>query len=306
MTNVRCAQCGLLNFADADTCKRCKEPVSAQAEAPDFETYAAPRREARSGGRALRWLVALALLAAAGYAAYSQRHRLWYGPDAEYALAIGDAEQFRTPLTVKARRRVTSPNLGVPTVMAPAEPDAVFVLEARGLVSFGPVETESRVTGTVYAHSNAGAGLGETPPPPQKIETKVNFDTTLARLTPEGEAEGWEQADDGSWLVPVGTREVLRVVKVGEVEAAAGVETREVEFAWRWVPDGVGEAFDTAGKVYGTMSETAREAARGFNWSSAHAYRAVALLERGPGGRWLVRRIRKSEDFDEKTELSAF
>jgi len=296
MDNVRCAHCGFLNFADAGECKRCKARIG--VELPGFESYRAPRR------RALRWLVALALAAAAGYAVYAYRHRLWYGPEAPYAVAITDSEQFRAPLTVSAGQKVTAPNFtGGPTNRVEGSPDAVYVLEARGLVKFGPVSSAERVTGRVTSHD-----LRDPEAPPVMSEIKVRYDSARVELTPEGEeaAEAWEDAGDGTWLVPIGSREVFKVLKVGEVEAASGVETCEVEFSWRWVPNELGKAFDRNYVDFVMLPEAARGAVAALNWSTAHAYRATALLEREPGGEWRVRAIRRSENFDRKTELSAF
>jgi hypothetical protein len=343
MQNIRCAHCGLLNFASAGECKRCHSPLVEEAAAGEsfgggtrcgfcgLETEAAycPRCKARvtqpaatfdargssspgggrAGGRALRWLVVLAVLAGAGFAAYSYRQHIWYGHGAEYALAIGEAEQFNEPLTVKAKKRIRlGQGTGGAVFKGPDRANAVFVLKERGLVEFGKVKTEERVVGT-YTMPPPPTFSDSGGPAPESVEVKQQLNTTTAALTPSGEqvAGDWKDADDGAWLVPIGSREVYRVEKVGEVESAAGVETCDVEFSWRWRPNNVGEAFDTDGKFFASQQdEDVRMAIEKFNWGTAKIYRAVAHFERRAGGKWNVVGIEKSDNIDKKTELSAF
>ena len=289
-------------------CPRCKARV---APAPTRFSYG-DRLDggAASGRRALRWLVVFALLAAAGGALYFLRYQIWYGPNAVYALAIRDSAQFKAPLSLTAKKSVSAPNFGggqlvglAGSALPSSEP--VYVLEARGLVQFGAVSTEERVVGTVNSVSMP-TSLGAQAAPAQ-IEMKQSYGSATAALTPKGrqEAATWADAGD-SWLVPIGAREVYRIEKVGDVKLVGGAETREVEFSWRWTPNGVGEAFDTNGSAFASLPERARTAAEVLRWSSANAYRAVARLERIAGGQWRVAEIKKSESFDRKTELSAF
>ncbi|HEX8116906.1 MAG TPA: hypothetical protein VF521_06515, partial [Pyrinomonadaceae bacterium] len=165
MENVRCAQCGLLNFASSGVCKRCRRPLDEMpaVEEPFFEARDSSQVGGRSGGRALRRLVVLALLAAAGFAAYTYRHRVWYGAGAEYALAIRESEQFKEQLTVKARKRVSTAQ-GVGRVFnGPGQADPVYVLKARGLVEFGAARTEERVVGSVTSSGPFNGANGESP-----------------------------------------------------------------------------------------------------------------------------------------------
>ena len=302
MQNVRCGFCGYETAGPY--CLRCKARVTQAATR--YEARGSSQRGGGSGGRALRRLVVLALLAAAGLAVYSYRYRIWYGPGAEYALAIGEAEQFNRPLSVSAKRSITRARdvLGVPTDATDGS-DPVHVLKARGYVEFGSSRTEERVVGTRKPLRPLGL-FGNTPAP-EPVQIKQTYTTSLAALTPSGEqvADGWEDSGD-TWRVPIGSRELYRVDSFGEVESAAGVEACAVEFSWRWRPNTVGEAFDTDGKVYASLPEGARAAVLKFNWGSAKVYRAVARLERRPGGPWRVVSIKRSEDVDEDNELSAF
>jgi hypothetical protein len=185
--------------------------------------------------------------------------------------------------------------------------DAVHVLEARGLVEFGTVSQEQRVTGTIKAPARL-TFAGEEAEEPEEYEVKESFSTAGAALTPEGRrrAEGWDETGDG-WLVPIGSRRLHRIEGVGDAEKdAAGVETREVAFTWRWVPEGVGEAFDIDGKLHASLPGAAQAAASKLKWGSARAYHAAALLERAPGGEWRVKEIRAGDAVNEKRGLSAF
>ena len=352
MKSIRCGQCGLLNFAEAGDCKRCRATLDAADVQPEvhshsvdtstgggarcgfcgLETTAAycPRCKARvasplqaatyervrrgggvSRARALRWLVALVVLAAVGGGAYLFRYRIWYGTGATYALAIREAELFKAPLSVTVKKSVTAANpTGMPLLVGQAgsslaSSEPVYVLEARGLVQFGAVSTQERVVGTIS--SAAAYGYADSDRDSSPIEIKRRYDSATAALTPQGQQEAAAWTDTGdTWRVPIGTREVYRVEKVGDLKTAGGAETREVEFSWRWIPNPVGEAFDPGGKVFDTLPERARTAAEMQRWNSTNAYRAVAILERRAGGDWRVVEIRKSEHFDTKTELSAF
>lgn len=340
MQNIRCAHCGLLNFARAVECKRCREPLAEAASAEEFggarcgfcgfETDAryCPRCKAQvaappptfdargsspggggAGARGLRWLAVLAVLAAAGFAAYTYRHHVWYGAHAEYALAIRASEQFNEPVSVMARKRIRlGQTTGGSLLQGPDRNDAVYVLKERGLVEFGKVKTEERVVGS-YTTPRPPTLFDSGGPSAAPVEIKQQFSTTAAVLTPSGEqvAGDWEDSGDGKWLVPVGSREVYRVEKVGEVESEAGVETRDVEFSWRWLPNSVGEAFDTDGKFFASpQDENVRMAVLKYNWGSTKLYRAVAHFERRAGGKWSVVGIEKSENIDKENELSAF
>jgi len=306
MTGTRCGFCGM--ETEAAYCPRCRARIAPQ---PTQASYGDARRVGvESGGRALRKLVALALLAAVACAVYSFRNRIWYGPGAEYAVAIRDSAQFRAPFTLPVSKRLTAlSNSAVPlTIAIPSTPawGGAYVLEARGLVSFGAVSNEERVTGTA-TNAPALKFLGSQEQPKQYTLVE-NYDNADVLLTPEGrrEAIGWTDTGDGAWHVPVGTREMYNVKKVGESKFVGGVETREIEFTWRWAPNALGEAFDTDGKVLATLPYKAHEAARALGWSSTKLYRAVARIERNAGGAWRVAEIRKSESIDRRTEVSAF
>lgn len=288
-------------------CPRCKARV---APAPTRFSYGDRLDGGATLGRGgLRWLVVFVLLAAAGGALYLYRYQIWYGPDAAYALAIRDSAQFKAPLSLTVKKSVSAPSIGGQLVglagsgLPSFEP--VYVLEARGLVQFGAVSTEERVVGTVNSVSmptSPGATAAKT-----QIEMKQNYSGTTAALTPQGRKEAAAWTDTGAaWLVPIGAREVYRVEKVGEAKLVGGVETREVEFSWRWKPNNVGEAFDAGGSVFASLPERARTAVEVLRWSSANAYRAVARLERHAGGQWRVAEIKKSEAFNRRAELSAF
>lgn len=312
MQNIRCAHCGLLNFASAGECKRCHAPLAEGAQpSPAFDARGSSPRGAGAGGRALRWLAVLAVSAAAGFAAYSYRYHVWYGAHAEYALAIGGAERFNEPVSIKAKKRIAlGQGLDGPSHGGRDRSDPVHVLRARGLVEFGATRTQERVVGTYTPPPSMHPGIfgDNTAPAPEPFDIRRTYHTTDAALTPAGEqvAGAWGDADDGRWLVPIGSREVFAIVSVGEVEASAGVERRDVEFSWRWRPNGVGEAFDTDGKFYLSLSGDARNPVLQFNWGSAKVYRAVAHFERRPGGNWQVVGIEKSDDIDGDNELSAF
>jgi hypothetical protein len=332
MANVRCPHCGLLNFADAAGCKRCKnalpEPspevappqvvsaevasddfASADFASADFESAGAARAHA-PGVRALRWLVALALAAVVVFVAYSFRDRIRYGQHFEYALAIRDSEQFAAPMTVAAKQRffMRSPGPSDFTHRNGLDIDPVRVLEERGLVKS---ESTKEVGVVDYRQTSPGVPSTAWDPgmPPSYRTTYGTYEGTNFSLTREGEraAGGWKDEGTGSWVVPIGSRRLYRVLRVREAKAeCGGAEACEVEFNWRWSPEGAGEAFDTDGSIYALMTGYGRAAAEKLGWGSAHNYRAVALLERVSGGPWRVTRVRKSDDFDEKTEVPAF
>jgi hypothetical protein len=305
MYAIRCGFCG--TETAAAYCPRCKARV---APAPTRFSYGDRLDGGASGRRAWRWLVVFVLLAAAGGALYSLRYQIWYGPDATYALAIRDSAQFKAPLSLTVKKSVSAPDFGggqlvglAGSALPSSEP--VYVLEARGLVQFGAVSNEERVVGTVNSVPMP-TSLGAQAAPVQ-VEMKQSYGSATAALTPQGrkEAAAWTDTG-GAWLVPIGTREVYRIDRVGGVKLGGGAETREVEFSWRWTPNGVGAAFDTNGPAFASLPERARTAAEALRWSSANAYRAVARLERIAGGQWRVAEIKKSEAFNRRTELSAF
>ena len=307
MNMMRCGFCGMETAAAY--CPRCKARVAPQPTAASYERARGGRSgggSGASGGRALRRLIALALLCAVGGAVYHFRHRIMYGPDAPYVVAIRDAEQFKAPLTLTVKKSVTAADFGGGVQMMSPVGEPVHILLARGLVQFGAPSTEERVVGTI---TGVQASLNAVGAPTTEVEMKQNYSTTTASLTPKGReaaASGW--TDTGAaWGVPIGTRYFNRLVKVGEAKTdAAGVETREVEFSWRWTPNGVGEAFDPGAKFYPALPERAHAAAEAMRWSSLNSYRAVARLERRAGGDWRVAEIKSSEAFDKRKELSAF
>lgn len=337
MANVRCSHCGLLNFADAAGCKRCKnalpepspevvqpevasaEVMSVEVASPDFTSpdfasaEVAPSGAARAHApdvRALRWLVALALAAVAVLVAYSFRHRIRYGPHFEYALAIRDSEQFAAPMTVAAKQRffMRSPGPSDFTRRNGLDVDPVRVLEERGLVKS---ESTKEVGVVDYRQVDRGSPATAWDPgvPPSYRTTYGTYEGTNFSLTREGEraAGGWKDEGTGSWVVPIGSRRLDRVLSVREAKAeCGGAEALEVEFNWRWSPEGAGEAFDTDGSIFALMTGYGRAAAEKLDWGSARNYRAVALLERVNGGPWRVTRVGKSDDFDAKTEVPAF
>lgn len=302
----RCGFCGYETAAQY--CPRCKARIT-QPEASSFNAHGSPRGS--GGGRAVRWLVVLAVVVAAGFGGYAYRHRVAYGPGAEFALAILDSEQFNEPVVVKAKKRVTlGQHIDGPSLAGPDRSDPVYVLKEHGLVEFGEPVTEERVTGT-YAPLPPPTLFSrddDDAPAPEPVEIKSTYYRSTVALTTSGRrlADDWEDTDDGAWLVPVASREFYRVDKVGEVEEEAGVETLDVEFSWNWVPNGVGEAFDVDGKVFHKLSEDARVSVLGYNWGSAKVYRAVAHFERRGGGAWRIVGMEKSENVNGKTELSDF
>lgn len=291
----------------APYCPRCRARVAPEPTRASYE-----RRRGggggggASGGHAMRRLVVLALVAAACGAAYHYRYRVWFGRDAAYAVAIRDAEQFKAPLSLTIKKSVSVPQFGGValagaggSLMPSSEP--IYVLEAGGFVQLGVVSTGERTVDTISSYAPASSS-------PTQVEVKQSYSSATASLTALGqkEAAAWTDAGD-AWRVPIGTRQVYEVEKVGEpATTAAGVETREVEFSWRWVPNDVGKAFDTNGSAFGPMNARARSVAELLGWSTSNLYRAVARLERRAGGDWRVAEIKKSEHFDRRKELSAF
>ena len=63
--NRKCAQCGLVNFAAAETCRRCKaslDAVAVAAAVPDAEADASESSDSRGPGRRLLWLAGMIVL----------------------------------------------------------------------------------------------------------------------------------------------------------------------------------------------------------------------------------------------------
>lgn len=261
----------------------------------------------------------LAALVGVGLGAYSYRYRIWYGKDAPYALLIRESEQFRKPVTVTVNRG----SLRIPTLIAGEAPVKAFgegsspaacVLEARGLVLFGVNTTEETRPSSssfgfqfpdVSRDSNVAVKVTPAPTPPDVVQ---RVDRVSITLTPQGQKESadWTESNASYWRIPIGEREVFKIEKAGEVRSEFGAEKLDVEFTWQWLPNGLGEAFDTDGSGVASLPDRARAAARELNWGSAKAYRAVARLERRAGGEWRVTDIRPSENIFRGKELSAF
>jgi hypothetical protein len=332
MANVRCSHCGLLNFADAAGCKRCKsalpeppaevaavevaavEVASADFASADFASAkVAPAGAARAYApdvRTLRLLVALALAAVAVFVAYSFRHRVWYGRNAEYAILIRDSEVFRAPITVEARRQTTNHSTGAEhdQFVARLLSDPVSVLEARGLVRMMPVKTGEELAASVPVSPGwRPSGPGDPGQLPTYRDIMRRYETTSFEVTPAGReaAADWKEqkdGDDDTWLVPIGRREVYGIHSVYDASREAdGTETRKVFVRWRWVPNDVGKAFDVSGWGFSSLPDKGRLAAEAMKFSSAEVYLATACLERRAGGEWVVKRLDTANDPKSRT-----
>lgn len=308
-----CSFCG--HTTRSPFCPRCKARV---APVPSKASYNTRRRGGSSGLQLLRRVIVLAVVVGVGVGVYVNRYRIWYGKDASYALLIRESEQFGKPVNVSVKRGpLRNPLLiaGEAPVKAFGESSspAACVLEARGLVSFGINTTEetrpSSSSGFQFPDVSPGPnGTVKAVPAPTPPDVLHKVNGVSITLTPQGEKEaaGWTESDASYWRAPIGEREVFGIEKVGEIRNESGAERLDIEFTWQWLPNSLGEAFDTDGPGVASLPHRARAAARELNWGSAKAYRARARLERRAGGEWCVIGIEKSENYVSAKEMSAF
>ena len=83
------------------------------------------------------------------------------------------------------------------------------------------------------------------------------------------------------WRVPIGHREFEQVTRMGEVVKESDKETLEVEFAYSWRPNQVGQAFDRNSPARSAFPEKARKASELLPWDSSKPLLAVAHLGKG-------------------------
>lgn len=302
MKSVRCVPCGLVNFADAEVCKRCRAPlvaggaVEAGGTAADEAGGGAARPEPGPRVRSRRVPVVLALgalvLAAAALSLLPGRA----ATAPPYADLIRVSEPFSQPMTMKVNQRALPD--GLERFSLRAVPEA-FALEHLGLlridVSRVRVEVEGR-PGSLYSSRS------DPPETPFAMVDKVSI-----ALTAEGReaAAGWEVSSsvrNGDritwWHVPVGRRELVSVGRVGPGPYDKGErELRAVNFKWRWVPNEIGQVFDRANAASADLPARARHSYLA-RFDSAREYDGLAWFGR-KGEAWELVEVFCNVHFDQ-------
>lgn len=289
MSSKTCHFCG--HEVSGLYCPVCKARVAPPAPAFGVEESA---KKARTGSRAVLLLVAgIALVVVVGLAIMLKSHFALSNASSASAFTelIRSSQQFKTPVTLKASRKQLPGAGGNFAVMGRDTPagvasPAVYVLEAQGLIAITTNTSES---------STGGMSLGSGKVFQGWVAKSSYLDIQLTQRGRQ-EAANWEAIEEpydspnggraqsvAWWRIPVGGHEFVRMGKVGSVRKDIGKETLDVEFFWRWQPNEIGAAFDTAGSTFAALPEKARQSAASIRMSSREEHQGVAHMERYAG-----------------------
>lgn len=98
------------------------------------------------------------------------------------------------------------------------------------------------------------------------------------------------------WRIPVGTRELVQVDQIHnwkDPNIEIPVNELAVDFSWRWLPNDMGDAFDTRSSTFESFPDSVQEAARiaGVRMNTGELMRSRAFFKRESDGKWKVRLI---------------
>ena len=99
-----------------------------------------------------------------------------------------------------------------------------------------------------------------------------------------------------AWRLNVGARELIEVDQIHNWKDAnieIPVNELAVDFSWRWVPNEMGDVFDTRSSTFEAMPESVQVAARDFGvrMNTSERMHSRAFLRRGSDGKWTLRVI---------------
>lgn len=293
-TQIQCPGCGLNNKASQANCIRC---YASLADLPTF-TVAVERPKSRGiplwlklagvGGVLLVVLVAVAAVALVMTAKKSYSNRY-----AHFENAIRVSSKFKEPVTEDVGRYsyYDSESGGFQQEATPS----AYKLSELGLIyihvgNFSDVPTNYNSQGKVVIDPSTGL---------------VPHSYRHITLEPIGKGqadsvnwESYEDKKDGKvgWKVPIGERELLRVVQVMSVREMSGGGASEdmvASFTWRWKPNEVGQAFDKANPSYVAPNSPRTFGRSSFevevNNSKATYWGTAELIK--TGDRWEVGRV---------------
>jgi hypothetical protein len=322
--NIKCPNCGLTNFATESNCKRCKGALEDfgddYSSTPDsVAVYAASPVGNKTGGRgSARQIVVvtvgLLLLGVVAVSMFVPVSKVlgYFNGASNYSRAITESTQFKSPVWVRANKEEIPMQT---SVYVPGEVYSyntmagIVVKEVDVLAGMGYLLVED------FESSESGSRVAFGPP------TQVLTKHHRISLTGLGqkEASQWEEfqeplrtgGDESAnpsvawWRVPIGYRQFEQVTRVGEVVKESGKETLEIEFAYSWRPNQVGQAFDRSSPARSAFPEKARKASELLPWDSTKPLLGVAHLERA-GSDWKVTNVLFSSEEKLRRTISYF
>ena len=249
-TIVQCANCGLNNKTSQINCIRCYASLGGLP----MSTIAgeSPNRggiplwvKLSAGGVVLFVLLLLAVAVAVFFGARKSISRRY----AHFENAIRVSPDFNVPVTVEAGRYsywdMESANKG-----QEATP-AAYTLARLGLIYIhtGMYSDDSPTvtsTGKIVIDPYSGAV--------PKQYRHVTLELMASGQSQSAKWEPYEIKKDGKvgWKVPVGDRELLRVV---QVVPGPSPDTVMVSFTWKWKPNELGQSFDKGNPSYVAPTE---------------------------------------------------
>jgi hypothetical protein len=304
-TQVQCASCGLNNKASQLNCIRCYAsldglPVSTVVtESPGG--FSIPLWLKLSAGGAV--LVVL-LVAAAAFTLVLSARKAVARRYAHLENAVRISPDFSVPVSVDVGR-YTYRDMDTAKSEQEATP-AAYTLAQLGLI---------------YIHTGM---YSDTPAPVNSFNGRVIIDPNTG-LAPQayrhvsleaignGQAQSanWEPYENKKqgavgWKVPVGERELLRIVQVMAVPDGVIPSSRDtseslvVSFTWKWKPNELGKSFDKGSPSYVTPATPKNFSRSSFDveindsratyWGTAQLHRTGDTWEagqmswHGPGG----------------------
>lgn len=132
---------------------------------------------------------------------------------------------------------------------------------------------------------------------PRLDDAQENIDAQEER--PPNAAYGWNRVQrELGWRAPIGTRELLHVDRIHNWRDAnenLPVNELAVDFTWRWLPNDLGDAFDSESETFRAFPDSVQEAARRFGarMNTSATMQSRAYLHRD-GGRWRLHVIQWS------------
>lgn len=278
MNNIRCSDCGLVNWSSEESCKRCSAAL--------ISGRALQLTNEKSSGSPLKkllliiFVVAIVVIPFWVWQKRAARNR-------EMAAAIRSSTLFAKPVTVEA-----SSTGGFFDIL---NPEAI-VLRGAGLLT---IDNEP-----VSKPASAQPSLAEPnsvliPMMRQTNQSRILNRPTL-RLIPIDIAatRDWQTFEDrehhrSGWTVPVGTRELIELMSIEE----AGTDTVQIQFTWKWKPNEVGRHFDINETV--RQSDPHRRRKSNPRLSSEFPFKGTAELSRTGNG-WEVKTIKWNLDMPER------
>jgi hypothetical protein len=286
---MKCSHCGCIGFAYGGCCKRCRQPLTVQdSQSSSRSSSGARTRLPKPFGLLAMGAIFCGLIA--GVVVVRAQLKKYFDPTPAYLEAMNKSGKFEQPVTVRVNQKPI-PTLSLSTGMFDSMrtvqvAKAAYVLEALGLL------TVSKTT------SFSTADLGPIGPAYEIKNEKVEISLTEKGL---GESANWQTTEEPYpmasekalwWHVPIGSREITRVEFVQEPVP----NLVDIVVHWRWHPNNVGEGFDCAGSIVGSLPKDTQDFVRSLGWNSQTEYASRARLSR-VGSAWEVQYI----DFPNET-----